>query len=75
MITVDVYGYTDEFGDEVEDFVVNDVALFYMNASENEEDRKETARRAAKGEFPFPVNANQHMDENAVLIATYTFEG
>lgn len=73
MVTVKVFAYKDDLGIDCEDFVVNDGILFPLGASRDEEDRKATAIRCVKGHF-FGLNADQHMDEKAVLITTYTFE-
>jgi hypothetical protein len=73
MVTVKVFAYKDDLGIDCEDFVLNDGVLFPLCASIDEEDRKTTALRCLQGDF-FGLNVDDHMDEAAVLIATYTFE-
>lgn len=72
MVTVDVYAYTDEFG-ENEDFVIHATnKLFPLCASKDDADRLKVALRCARDGF-VSMSVNENMDENAKLIATLTF--
>lgn len=73
MATVKVFAYKDELGRNCEDFVVNDTLLYPLGERKSEEDRKAAAIRCVQGRF-LSVSAEDNMNENAVLIATYNLE-
>lgn len=72
MVTVEVYQYAKD-GELMEDFVVRERDhLYALDESRDELQRREIARRSALGHFiPLPIEG--YMDDDAVLIATYSF--
>lgn len=72
QIKVKVYQYEDAVGEKLTDFVIEEINLLFPLGYVPEDELEQTAKMTAAGLF-CPMDLEGGMDEQAVLVAEYSF--
>lgn len=73
QINVKVYQYEDAVGEKLTDFVIEEINLLFPLGYVPEDELEKTAKMTAAGAF-VPMDLEEGMDEQAVLVAEYSFD-